>query len=136
MELSPGTSVLFDTGYGDTFPDLPFVPAAALVTRVISCPAPDCLTLDLGTKAVASDPPKGHRVVFPDLPDAVQIAHNEEHLVLQTPQAAKFQPGDALLAIPVHVCPTSALYDSALVIVDGEVAETWEVTGRHRVITV
>lgn len=136
IELSPGTSVLFDVGYGDAFPDLPFEPAAVLVTRVISRPAEDCLTLDLGTKAVASDPPKGARVHFPALPDAEQIGHNEEHLILRTPAAGDFTPGDPLLAIPVHVCPTSNLYDRVPVVDRDQVVDHWDVAGRTRVITV
>ena len=34
IELSPGTSVFHDSGYGRHFPDLQFTPAALLLTRV------------------------------------------------------------------------------------------------------
>ncbi|HIF01432.1 MAG TPA: D-TA family PLP-dependent enzyme, partial [Fuerstia sp.] len=110
IQLSPGTGIFHDVGYGGHFPDLNFVPAAALVTRVISRPTPDRVTLDLGNKSVAADPPKGQRVYFPDLPTAAQVIHNEEHLVLETADAEKFQPGDVLLGIPTHICPTSELH--------------------------
>jgi D-serine deaminase-like pyridoxal phosphate-dependent protein len=93
------------------------------------------MTLDVGNKAVAADPPKGARVLFPELPDAVQDIHSEEHLVLVTPEADKYQPGDVLLAIPVHVCPTSALYDRAVVVDNGRIVDSWEVTSRNRRIT-
>jgi D-serine deaminase-like pyridoxal phosphate-dependent protein len=136
IELCPGTSVLSDSGYGNHFPDLPFSPAAALVTRVVSRPGPNRMTLDLGNKAVAADPPKGARVFFPDLPEAVQDIHSEEHLVLVTPDAQRYQPGDVLLAVPVHVCPTSALYDRVAVVDDGRVTEYWDVTSRNRKITI
>ncbi|GDX90497.1 MAG: D-TA family PLP-dependent enzyme [Planctomyces sp.] len=132
IETCPGTSVLSDSGYGNAFPDLPFAPAAALVTRVVSRPAPNRMTLDLGNKAVAADPPKGARVLIPELPDAVQDIHSEEHLVLVTAEAEKYQPGDVLLAIPVHVCPTSALYDRAVIIDGGRIVDFWEVTSRNR----
>lgn len=135
IELCPGTSVLSDSGYGSAFPDLPFAPAAAILTRVVSRPAADRLTLDLGNKAVAADPPKGSRVYFPDLPDAVQDIHSEEHLVLITPDAARFTPGDALLAVPAHVCPTSALYDEVAVVDNGQVSEYWKTTSRNRRIS-
>ena len=69
------------------------------------------------------------------LPDAVQDIHSEEHLVLVTPEADKYQPGDVLLAIPVHVCPTSALYDRAVVVDNGRIVDSWEVTSRNRRIT-
>ena len=136
IELCPGTCVLHDTGYGTSFPDLPFEPAAAVVTRVVSRPARDRMTLDIGNKAVAADPPKGARVFFPDLPDAVQDSHNEEHMGLITPQADRYQPGDVLFAIPMHICPTSALYDRVAIIDKGQVAEYWDVTSRNRRITI
>ncbi|MBW3539304.1 MAG: D-TA family PLP-dependent enzyme [Planctomycetes bacterium] len=136
IELSPGTCVFHDAGYGSLFPDLVFTPAALLLTRVISRPTPDRLTLDLGYKAVASDPPAGRRVVFPDLPDAEQILQNEEHLVLSTARADEFQPGDELLAIPRHVCPTSALHKEAYVVAEGRIVDRWAVTARDRRLTI
>lgn len=136
VELAPGTCVFHDSGYGASFPDMDFEPAVLMLTRVISRPAPDRVTCDLGNKSVASDPPRGQRVVFPDLPDAVQVLHNEEHLVLQTPLAERYQPGDVLLAIPKHVCPTSALHKQAYVIEGGRVVEMWDVTARDRCLTI
>ena len=132
IELSPGTIVLHDTGYGGNFPDLPFVPAAKLLTRVISRPAPDRITLDLGHKAIAADPPAGKRVFFPDLPDAKAVLHNEEHLVLETPLASRYQPGDVLLGIPTHICPTCALHKEAYAVEGDEVVATWRVASRDR----
>lgn len=136
IELAPGTCVFHDSGYAATFPDLDFEPAALLFTRVVSRPTVDRLTCDLGNKAVAADPPKGQRVVFPDLPDAQQVIHNEEHLVLQTPAAARYRVGDTLLAIPRHVCPTSALYKWVYVAEGGRIVDRWEVTARDRQLTI
>jgi D-serine deaminase-like pyridoxal phosphate-dependent protein len=136
LELSPGTCVFHDAGYGAIFPDLKFTPAALLLTRVISRPTGNRVTLDLGYKAVASDPPAGRRLVLPDLPDAVQVLQNEEHLVLETSRASEFAPGDELLAIPRHVCPTSALHKEVVLIEDGKVAAYWPVTARDRKLTV
>lgn len=136
IELSPGTCVFNDAGYGERYADMPFPPATMLLTRVISRPAPDLMTLDLGYKAVASDPPAGQRVTFPQLPDVEQVLQNEEHLVLRTPEAEKFQPGDELYALPKHICPTSALHKQVYVVANGEVVGQWEVTGRDRCITV
>lgn len=135
IRLSPGTSIFHDAGYGSAFPDLAFEPAAIVLTRVISRPAPDRITLDLGNKSVAADPPKGRRVLFPELPDADQVIHNEEHLVLQTPDAGRYRVGDTLLGIPIHVCPTSALHAEVTVIDDGQRSESWQVTARNRSLT-
>jgi D-serine deaminase-like pyridoxal phosphate-dependent protein len=136
IELSPGTCVFHDFGYGNAFPDLQFTPAAVLLTRVVSRPTPDRVTLDLGYKAVASDPPAGQRLLFPDLPEAEQVLQNEEHLVLRTPRAAEFQPGDELIAIPRHVCPTSALHQRAYVVSGGELVGRWDVAARDRQLTI
>lgn len=136
IELSPGTCVFHDCGYGTTFPEMDFQPAALMFTRVVSRPTPDRITCDLGYKAVASDPPKGQRVQFPDLPDAEQVLQNEEHLVLQTPEAGRFHAGDGLLAIPRHICPTSALHQWAYVVAGGRVVDQWAVTSRDRQITI
>jgi D-serine deaminase-like pyridoxal phosphate-dependent protein len=136
LELSPGTCVYHDAGYRQMFPDLDFTPAALLLTRVISKPTGRRVTLDLGYKACASDPPAGRRLLFPSLPDAREVLQNEEHLVIETALAARLSPGDELLAIPWHVCPTSALHKQAVVVSNGVWTATWEVIARDRRLTI
>src|SRR5947209_10633 len=136
-ECSPGTCVLNDSNYAAWFPDLgEFRSAALLLTRVISRPSPRRVTFDLGTKAVASDPPAGKRCVLLGIPDAEAVLHNEEHLVIETSAAERFRPGDAAYAMPAHVCPTSALHRFAYVVEGGEVVDRWEIASRDRVLTV
>jgi D-serine deaminase-like pyridoxal phosphate-dependent protein len=132
VECSPGTCILHDAGYAARYPDLPFVPAAALLTRVVSRPRPGRLCLDLGYKAVASDPPAGARVTLPGLPGATFGNQNEEHLIVETPHADDFPPGTALLAVPTHICPTCALHRRVYVIEDGQLVDEWEVSARDR----
>ncbi len=135
VECAPGTCVLHDHGYGTRFQDLSgFTPAALLLTRVISRPTPTRVTLDLGTKAVASDPPAGKRCVLLDVPDYEPVLQNEEHFVIETPAAGRFQPGDEVLAVPTHICPTCALHRSAYVVEDGRVAAEWPIVARDRVL--
>ncbi len=136
LELSPGTCVLHDHGYGSKFRDLDFTPAALLLTRVISRPTPNRVTFDLGYKAVAGDPPAGSRLVILDLPDAKPVIHNEEHLVVETAEAVRFHPGDEAYAMPAHVCPTCALHQFAYVIQDGKLVDRWEIVARDRVLHV
>jgi D-serine deaminase-like pyridoxal phosphate-dependent protein len=136
IELSPGTIVFNDWGYSDMFPDLKFTPAAMLLTRVVSRPTSDRVTLDLGYKAVASDPPAGNRLQFLDLPNAKAVLQNEEHLVLETPEAGRFQPGDELLAMPRHICPTCALHKQVYIISGGKLIDTWQVAARDRMLTI
>lgn len=135
VECSPGTTVLWDASSALQQPDLPFIPAAIVLTRVVSKPATDLITLDLGHKAVASEMPHP-RAIFPALPEAEAIKHSEEHLLLKSPLAAKFAVGDALLAIPWHVCPTVALHAEAVIVEHGRVTDTWPVEARARRITV
>jgi len=137
VECSPGTFVLHDGGYSSHFVDLAgFTPAALLLTRVISRPTPQRITLDLGTKALASDPPAGQRCVLLNVSDYKPVLQNEEHLVIETPHAERFGLGDEVFAIPTHVCPTCALHKQAYVVEGGRVRESWEIVARDRVLTV
>jgi D-serine deaminase-like pyridoxal phosphate-dependent protein len=135
-EFSPGTCVLYDAGYGGRFGELPFKPAALLLTRVVSRPTPQRVTFDLGYKAIASDPPAGKRCRLLDVPEYREVLHNEEHLVIETPFAERFQPGDVAFAIPMHVCPTVALHQHAQVIEGGKVVGRWRIAARDRELTV
>lgn len=135
LECSPGTLVLHDHAYSSRFPDLAgFTPAALLLTRVISRPTPTRLTLDLGYKAVSSDPPAGKRCLLLDVPDYQPMLQNEEHFVVETLAAERYRPGDEIFAIPTHVCPTVALHRSAYVIENGQIAGRWEIAARDRVL--
>lgn len=130
-ECSPGTCVFWDYSYATKYPDLKFQYAALLLTRVVSKPGENRLCLDLGYKAVSPDNP-ATRVHFFDLPEAKVLVHNEEHLALETDQAARFKVGDVLYGVPFHVCPTCALHRDAIVIDEGRVSQRWPVVARDR----
>jgi len=132
-ELSPGTTLLWDQGYGKTFPDLDFDIAATLLTRVISKPGPDLICTDLGYKAVASEMKHHDPVCFPQLPDAKFAGHSEEHLVLKTADARNLKPGDVLYGFPWHICPTVAMHAKAGIVKNHTVTEFWEITSRNRI---
>ena len=135
--LSPGTTVLWDFGYADKHPDLPFLPAAVLLTRVVSKPMHDRITVDLGHKSVAAENPHP-RVRFEEIPESevTVIMQSEEHLVLQMEQRERFLIGQAVHGIPRHVCPTVALHGEAVVIDNMQATERWPVTARNRKITI
>jgi D-serine deaminase-like pyridoxal phosphate-dependent protein len=135
LECSPGTCVLHDQGYGGKFTEMTFTPAALLLSRVISRPLPTRLTTDLGYKAVASDPPANQRVTLLNVPDYKTVLQNEEHLVVETPVAERFAPGDEVYAVPTHICPTCALHRHAYVVENGKVTDRWEIVGRDRVLS-
>lgn len=134
VSLSPGTTVLWDAGYAHKLPDLPFQPAAVLVSRVLSRPAPGQWCLDLGHKAVASEMPQP-RTVFLNLPDATAISHSEEHLVVESPTAKGFGVGEAVYSLPWHVCPTVALHQEVWLAENGRATTPWTVRARSRRLT-
>jgi D-serine deaminase-like pyridoxal phosphate-dependent protein len=137
MQCSPGTFVLYDQGYGAKYPELAgFQPAALVVSRVISKPLPGRLTLDLGHKAIAADPPAGQRAVLLNIPDAKPAMQNEEHFAVDTPAAANFHIGDVVYAVPTHVCPTVALHRRACIVEGNRFIGTWEIASRDRKLTV
>jgi len=134
---SPGTSVFWDHGYTERFPDMAseFIPAALVLGRVVSRPMPRHLTLDVGTKAIASDPPAGKRGRILGLEGAEAAVHNEEHWALISDRADQYQVGDHLLIIPTHICPCTNLHP-VLYVLDGagKLIDRWEVAARQRTL--
>jgi D-serine deaminase-like pyridoxal phosphate-dependent protein len=135
VECSPGTTVFWDQGYSTNLPDLDFLPAVMLLTRVVSRPGPGRVCLDLGHKAVASEVPHP-RATFMEIPDARALGHSEEHLPLETRHADELPVGSVVYAMPWHVCPTVALHNEAVVVRDGRAVDRWRVVARARMITI
>jgi D-serine deaminase-like pyridoxal phosphate-dependent protein len=135
VDCSPGTTVFWDWGYSTKLPDMDFLPAVLLLTRVISKPATGTLCLDLGHKAVASENPQP-RVLLLDLPEVTAVGHSEEHLVLETARAGEFPVGAPLYGMPWHICPTVALHNDAYVVNNGRADDRWSIVARARTITI
>ena len=135
VELSPGTCVIHDWGYASRLPDLPFTPAGLVLGRVVSTPGDDRFTIDVGSKSIAADPP-GQRGLIVGHEDATSILQNEEHWVWET-SGTRPGLGDEVLVVPTHICPTTALYEEALVVdADGQIRERWPITARRRMLTI
>lgn len=130
-ELAPGTCTFWDFGYQTRYGELGFATAAWLLSRVVSKPAEDVATLDVGVKAVASEMP-WPRLLAVGLEDADVVWHSEEHLALRSRRARSLQVGDAVWALPWHICPSVALYSEAIVVEHGRVVERWPVAARDR----
>lgn len=135
VEVGAGTSLLWDAGQPAISPDLDYLNAAVLLTRVISRPTSDRVCLDLGHKAVASEMPHprvqilgAEQVTFP--------IHSEEHLVAKTPAAKDWPVGTVLYALPKHICPTVALHEEVVVVRGQQAVDRWQVTARKRRISV
>ena len=136
---SPGTCFVQDIGYQNLFPDLKYSPAACVLSRVISHPAPNIFTLDCGYKAIASDP-NGRRGYLVGLNDKVEeLLQNEEHWCFRMKTGFENQlpdVGSIVFIVPKHICPTSHLYASVCVVKDHELKAEWEIAARNRKLNV
>ncbi len=135
VEFSPGTFVYWDWGYKHIVPDEPFEYAALVATRIVSIIDEKTVCTDLGHKAVAAENPMP-RVHFLNAPEATPISQSEEHLVAQVPNSSVYQVGDLWYGVPVHICPTVALYSEAQIIEQHQITAQWQVIARDRKITI
>lgn len=136
IECSPGTFVYWDKGYADLYPELKFIPAALVITRVISVLNKETLCLDLGHKSIAAENIIERRVSFINEPDINFKSQSEEHLVIQIPGGTNRKVGEVLYGIPFHICPTVALYDYGVIIENGLATGEWKNVARDRKITI
>ncbi|MBL4678846.1 MAG: D-TA family PLP-dependent enzyme [Mucilaginibacter sp.] len=136
VELSPGTFVYWDKGYGDAYPEQPFQTAALLIARVISLPDDNKICIDLGHKSVSAERPLKERVHFLNAPELKFISHSEEHLVADAGTGHRYKVGDVLYGLPFHVCPTVALYERAITIENNWISGEWKTVARDRKINI
>lgn len=135
VQCSPGTCLLWDWGYLHQMPEQKFEPAAVLISRIISKMDKHLICTDLGHKSVAAEKPFP-RVHFLNLPHAKAVSQSEEHLVLDVGDHSRLNIGDTLYGIPMHICPTVALYEKVFVVSDNQVTDHWQVIARDRQLTV
>ena len=136
VECSPGTFVYWDKGYSDACPEQGFLPAALVISRVVSLPAPGRLCLDLGHKSIAAENELTRRVSFLNAPDWKAIGQSEEHLVIQAPEEHGHHPGDPVYGLPIHICPTVNLYERAYTIEEGQITGEWKNIARDKKLSI
>ena len=129
LDLSPGTTLLWDAGYGNKYADMQFKPAAALLTRVISKPAPHMLCTDLGHKSVASEMSFPRVELLTD-DQCEQVSQSEEHLVLKSKDPDRYPIGKPMYALPIHICPTVSKYARAHVVEKNRITGSWSISAR------
>jgi D-serine deaminase-like pyridoxal phosphate-dependent protein len=134
VECSPGTFVYWDANYQRSYPEQPFLPAALVITRVVSKPALTLLCLDLGHKAVAAENSLDKRVSFLNAPNVKIISQSEEHIVIDAGENHSYEVGDLFYGLPYHICPTCALYERAVTIENEEITGEWLTIARNRKI--
>jgi D-threonine aldolase len=135
IEVSPGTFVFWDEGYSNILPDLDFLIAAVLVTRVIAIIDGKTLCLDVGHKSIAAENPLP-RIKFLNIDDAKPIGQNEEHMIVEVKNTGNHAVGDVWYGVPIHICPTVALYDEVMVVENEMVNGKWNVIAKGRSISV
>lgn len=136
IECSPGTFIYWDKGYLDAFTEQNFMPAALVLTRVISLPDETKICVDAGHKSVASENELDKRITFFNAPNLVPVSQSEEHLVLEAGENHNFKVGDVLYGLPYHICPTVALYERAITIENNEATGEWKTVARDRKINI
>ncbi|HEX4850446.1 MAG TPA: D-TA family PLP-dependent enzyme [Puia sp.] len=134
VECSPGTFVYWDKGYLDLCPEQNFLPAALVVTRVISVVNPSTFCLDLGHKSVAAENELNKRVYFLNASGIQPTGQSEEHLVVKA-EGESLKIGNVLYGLPFHICPTVALYERAATVNEQKYNGEWRVIARDRKIT-
>jgi D-serine deaminase-like pyridoxal phosphate-dependent protein len=131
--VSPGTVVYCDTTSLVQLPaEYGYLPAAVVMTRVVSHPAPGMITCDAGHKTVSADAGVPTCAVFGH-PELEPLSPSEEHLPMRVVEGAAVPPiGDLLYLVPRHVCPTVNNFDDAVIIDDGNLIGVEPVSARGR----
>lgn len=127
--VSPGTVVFHDARSAEENPGLGLVPAAVVLTRVVSRPARDVVTCDAGSKSLAAEAGDPCALVV-GRPELVALAPSEEHLPLRVTAGPAPARGEVLMLVPRHVCPTVNLAEEALLVEGGVVRGTARVRAR------
>ena len=136
VECSPGTFIYWDKGYLDNCREQDFLPAAVILTRIISVPSVSRICTDLGHKSVAAENEISRRVFFLNAPGLAPVGQSEEHLVCEVDVSHTYEIGDVLYGLPYHICPTVALYERVYTIEDGKISGEWKNAARDRKLTV
>lgn len=135
LVCSPGTFVYWDQSYSEKLSDTPFVPAAIVLSRVVSRPESNRLTTDLGHKSIASENSLDKRVHWLNATGLTPVGHSEEHFFFTTTEPAAFEIGDVFVGLPWHICPTVALYEKAFTVEEGKISGEWKTIARDRKLT-
>src|SRR5215471_3919204 len=131
--VSPGTVVYCDaTSLGQLPAEYEYQPAAVVMTRVVSHPAPGIITCDAGHKAVSADAGVPTCVVLGH-PELEPLAPSEEHLPMRVAAGAAVPAiGELLYLVPRHVCTTVNNFDHAMIVSGGNLIAVEPVSARGR----
>jgi D-serine deaminase-like pyridoxal phosphate-dependent protein len=114
--VSPGTVVLHDHRTEQEVGDVDLLPAAIVLSRVVSNRA-GRVTCDAGSKSISADAGSPCAYVLGH-PELQALAPSEEHLPLAVANGAAAGPvrGELLVLVPRHVCTTVNLADRVVLL--------------------
>ena len=136
MECSPGIMRLQDDSIAARYPDLPFTPAALMLTPAWSASPSRAALSRPGLQVVASDP-VGAAARLLEIDDSNCSATARTSGCRDDPGSVNFPIGTPLFALPDSHRPSVAFHRRrAAVIVDGEINGYREVTARDRMLGV
>jgi D-serine deaminase-like pyridoxal phosphate-dependent protein len=127
--VSPGTVAYHDLRSEEEVPALGLLPAALVLARVVSRPAPDVVTTDAGSKSVAAEAGNPCAAVA-GWPHLTAMKPSEEHLPFRVGDGEAPRRGQGLLLVPRHVCPTVNLAERAVLLDGGCFAGIVDVAAR------
>lgn len=134
-EHQVGSYIFMDVDYGRVRDAagkrLPFRPALFVLGTVVSANHAGLVTVDAGTKAIATNGPAPDR--FIGAPAGTTYRYGgDEHGILSLPANATPPAIGARIAMLVSHCdPTVNLFDAYHVVRDGRVADRWAIEGRY-----
>jgi D-serine deaminase-like pyridoxal phosphate-dependent protein len=140
-EVQPGSFAFMDADYQDTA-GIPYESSLAVVSTVISRPAPDRAVIDAGLKTLSND--AGLKTLSNDsgsarLTDAPGWSYEpagDEHGRLTLAGASDPRPlavGERVRLIPSHIDTTINLHDVMYAHRSGRIETVWPVAGRGKV---
>jgi D-serine deaminase-like pyridoxal phosphate-dependent protein len=131
--VSPGTVVYCDTTSLAQLPlEYGYLPAVAVMTRVVSHPAAGMITCDAGHKSVSADAGVPTCMVLGH-PELEPLVPSEEHLPMRVADGAAAPAiGELLVLVPRHVCTTVNNFDHALIVRGGNLIAVEPVSARGR----
>jgi D-serine deaminase-like pyridoxal phosphate-dependent protein len=133
-ELQVGSYIFMDSDYSrivdETGAGLPFEPSLFVAATVVSVNRENEVTVDAGTKALATNGPPPHTMLGV-AEGAVYGFAGDEHGIISLPKEAK-QPslGQRIMLGASHCDPTVNLY-ACYHVVDGTNVEVWPITARY-----
>jgi len=133
-ELQVGSYVFMDADYARVVDEAgagpPFEPSLFALATVVSVNRPGEVTVDAGTKALATNGPPPCHIVGAAAGSTYRFAGDEHGIVATPPGQMSPALGDRLLIGATHCDPTVNLHARYHVVAEGQM-QTWQIRGRY-----